>query len=102
MWLILARPPHPDARQWPGRRGLDAADAVVWPVAWIALVAKAPVALGVVGTVVLAIAMWQAVLRLHCALAMNHRYRFTTWRWGTAVLVLLALGWMLKFAAWLS
>jgi hypothetical protein len=102
MWLILARPPHPDARWWPGRRGLAAMDAVAWPLAWIALAVKAPIGFGVVGLVVVTIAMWQAIKRLHCAVVMNHRYRFTTWRWGSAVVALLALGWILKLAAWLT
>ena len=36
--------------------------------------------------------------RLHRALWFNHRYRFTTWRWGRVVVVLLLIGAVLKIA----
>jgi hypothetical protein len=98
MWLILARPPHPDAPLWPGRRWLAVADAIAWPAAWIAAAAHAPFSLGVVGPLLVAFAAWQVVKRLHRAIAMNHRYRFTTWRWGKAVAASLFVGLMLKLS----
>jgi len=48
---------------------------------------------------VIAWAAWSAFGRLHRALWNNHRYRFTTWRWGRAVAALLVLGFAMKLAA---
>jgi hypothetical protein len=99
MWLIFARAPHPDAVYWPGRRWLAAVDAVAWPAAWIVLVMEAPVRAGAVGMVLTACVLGSGVVRLHRAIAMNHRYRFTTWRWGRVLGGLLVFGWLLKLAA---
>ena len=97
MWLIFARAPPPDAVVWPRRRWLAAVDAVVWPAMWVALVAHSPVQLGVVGSVLAAWAVWRGMQRLHCAVFVNQRYRFTTWRWGRVVIGLVAFGALLKF-----
>ena len=96
MWVLFARAPPPDAPYWPGRRWLAAVDAVVWPGAvwyWLSQFAGT-------GGLVLALAMALLVVsmgrRLFTALLVNHRYRFTTWRWGRA------LGWMVVFGALLK
>ena len=98
MWLIFTRTPHPDATYWPGRRLLAAVDAVVWPGMCVLVVAHVPSRLGVMGLVVAAWAAWSGVARLHRALLQNHRYRFTTWRWGAGVIGLLLFGAFLKLA----
>lgn len=98
MWVLLARAPLPDATPWPGRRLLAAIDALAWPAAWVAVVVMLPVSVGAVGQLVIAVAMVAAVRRLHGAVAVNHRYYFTTWTWGRRVGLLLLLGGALKLA----
>lgn len=100
MWLLVAREPLPDAPHWPGRSWLAALDAVAWPLAAIALVIHLDqtMSLGVVKLVVLGVAPLLAASRLHRALWANHRYRFTTWRWGKPMLMLLAVGLVMKIA----
>lgn len=97
MWLLVAREPTPDAPYWPGRRWLAAVDAVVWPVAWVMLVQAGPGPLGIVGPMVAALAALAGAGRLRRALWVNHRYRFTTWRWGRITGVVFAIGLVLKF-----
>lgn len=99
MWLIFARAPHPDAAYWPGRRWLAAVDAVAWPALWVVLVMEAPGRAGAVGMVLIACAIGSGAVRLHCAIALNHRYRFTTWRWGRWLARLLMFGLLLKLIA---
>ena len=99
MWLILTRAPRPDAAHWPGRRWFAALDAIAWPAMWVVLVTQAPGRLGAVGLVVAAWAIGAGLARLHRAIAVNHRYRFTTWRWGKVVARLLLFGLLLKLAA---
>jgi hypothetical protein len=96
MWVILMPQPGPDAAYWPGRRFFGALDAAVWPLLWVWLIAHAPVPVGVVGPVVAAVAVLCGLQRLHRAVFINHRYRFTTWRWGKRVGALLEIGLMLK------
>ncbi|MCW5660129.1 MAG: hypothetical protein KIT60_20695 [Burkholderiaceae bacterium] len=98
MWLVVARTPPPDAPYWPGRRWLAAVDALVWPLLWVLVVRHAPVPVGVVGPVVAALAVLSATGRLHRAMWVNHRYRFTTWRWGRVVAALVVVGAVLKLA----
>jgi hypothetical protein len=99
MWLLLARAPVPDAPYWPGRRWLAVVDAGGWPLVWVFLVMNATVPLGVVGPLVTGIALCAGVTRTYRAIRVNHRYRFTTWRWGRILLTLLALGLTLKLSA---
>lgn len=66
---------------------------------WVVLVSEAPVRSGAVGMVLMACAFAAGASRLHCAIAVNHRYRFTTWRWGRVLAGLLLFGWLLKLAA---
>ena len=51
---------------------------------------------GLVWPVVIALAVCAALSRLHRAVWMNHRYRFTTWRWGKFAGSLLVIGFVLK------
>jgi hypothetical protein len=98
MWLVLARAPLPDAPYWPGRRLLALFDAVAWPAAWIALVTQLPQPVGIVGPMVIALAVLSAVGRVHRAAWQNHRYHFTSWQWGRVVAGLLLVGAVLKLA----
>ena len=98
MWIVVAREPLPDMGYWPGRVGLAAADAVVWPALLVAAVLKAQMPTGVVGPVVIAMAVLFGLNRLHRAIWLNHRYRFTTWRLGKVVAGLLVMGLVLKLA----
>jgi hypothetical protein len=96
MWLLLAREPVPDAPYWPGRRLLAAVDAAVWPLLWVIVIAHAHKPVGLVGPFVAAVAILCALDRVHRALWVNHRYQFTTWRWGRVAAALLAIGVVLK------
>ncbi len=99
MWLLVAREPGPDAPQWAGRKILAVLDAVAWPLLAVLIVFQSRVPLGVVSTVLAVAAFSLSVARLRRAIWLNHRYRFTTWRWGGAVLGLILLGATLKIFA---
>jgi hypothetical protein len=102
MWIILNQQVQPDAAYWHGRRWLATLDAVAWPALIAAPFSQALQAhshTGLVGQVVVALAVVVALTRLRRALWANHRYRFTTWRWGRVVVLLLALGALLKVGA---
>lgn len=96
MWLVLTRTPRPDAPYWPGRRLLALADAAAWPAVWVVLAVQLPQPAGIVGPMLIALAILCAIGRLHRAAWQNHRYHFTTWRWGRVAFGLLLLGAMLK------
>lgn len=98
MWLLVQRELRPDATCWPGRRLLASIDAVVWPLLWVLVLGHVPARVGLVGPVVLALAFVFAVARLDRALRINHRYRFTTWRWGRIAAALVLTGLVLKLA----
>ena len=98
MWLLVAREPRPDAPDWPGRRLLAAVDAVAWPLMWVLLIRHVPGPAGLVGPFVTALAVLLGLGRLHRALWVNHRYWFTTWRWGTGRAARMSLGTVLKIA----
>lgn len=98
MWVLLPRPPRPDATCWPGRRWLASADAVAWPLLWALVFQRALVPVGIEAPMVVALAVICAVRRLYRALWVNHRYRFTTWRWGGVVVALLLMGVVLTLA----
>jgi hypothetical protein len=98
MWLVIARRSSPDAPYWYGRRWLAAVDALAWPVLWVLLFSHAPKPVGLVDPFVAAVACLCALGRVHRALWVNHRYRFTTWRWGRVAAALLLFGGLLKFA----
>ena len=92
MWLVLTRASLPDAPYWPGRRALALADAVAWPAGWIALAMEAPQPTGIVGPLIIAVGVLSAAGRMHRAARQNHRYHFTTWRWGRPVVGMLLIG----------
>jgi hypothetical protein len=98
MWLLLAREPRPDAPMWPGRRAFAAVDAALWPLLWVVIFRHAPQPAGLVWPFVAAVASLCAVGRLHRALWVNHRYWFSTWRWGKVVAATVLSGAVLKFA----
>ena len=56
----------------------------------------APKPVGLVGPFVMAVALLCALGRLHRALWQNHRYRFTTWRWGRIAAALVVIGLVMK------
>lgn len=98
MWMLFARAPPPDAPSWPGRRWLAAIDAVAWPgAAWGALGLVAGQG-GLVVAFVMALLIVSAARRLVRALRANHRYHFTTWRWGHVLAWTMAIGVLLKLA----
>ena len=96
MFLLIARTPAPDAPYWPCRRLLAATDAVAWPAAFVTVV-HASHPLGIVGPLFVALAVLGAARRVYRALFSNHRYRFTTWRWGRVAGAMLLIGMMLRF-----
>jgi hypothetical protein len=96
MWVILMRQPRPDAAYWPGRLWIAAVDAVVWPSLWVWAAGHAPAPVGLFGPMVTALAVVLGLRRLYRAVFVNHRYRFTTWRWGRWLGVLMVLGFVLK------
>lgn len=97
MWILIARTPRPDAPYWPGRLLLAAADAIAWPLVAVVGVLQAPSPVGVVGPVVVAVAMLFALGRLQRALFHNERYRFTSWWLARVLMALLLIGFILKF-----
>lgn len=96
MWLLVAREPRQDAPHWVGRKSLAVLDALVWPLAAVLLIALSPLHLGVVGPVLMVAVLLLSVSRLRQAIWMNHRYRFTTWRWGGLALGVIVVGAILK------
>jgi len=96
MWLLYARTPRPDAPYWSGRRLLAVVDALGWPLLWVFGFSHLPRPVGVVAPLITAVALLCAIGRLHRALWLNHRYRFTTWRWGRLAAALLLVGAVMK------
>jgi hypothetical protein len=75
---------------------LAAVDAVVWPILWVLLIKHAPEPVGLVGPFVSAGAILCGLGRLHRAVWLNHRYRFTTWRWGRIAAAFVLIGLVMK------
>lgn len=98
MWVLFARAPLPDRPYWRGRCSLAAVDAVAWPCLWLVAIRAAPANLGLVGAFACAWLVAVAVWRLWTAIRHNHRYHFTTWRWGKVTAWLLLFGMLLKLA----
>ncbi len=92
MLVLISRSPTPDVPYWRGRRFLAVLDALAWPAILLIAIRTAPFGTGIVGLVVPSLALLVAARRLLRAVAWNHRYRFTTLRWGTPLVVLLAAG----------
>lgn len=102
MWVVLVRAPLPDAQVWPGRRALALVDAVAWPMGWAAVVLSVPAPAGLVGPCALAVCAVAALGRAYRAVAINHRYYFTTWRWGRRVAILSVFVGVLKLVTTFS
>jgi hypothetical protein len=100
MWIMLAGTPAPDSPYWPGREWFAAADAVVWPAVAVWCRVYAPFSAGLVTPVASALCGVVALLRLKTAWLSNRRYRFTTWRLGRVLILLLLLGFALNLAVW--
>lgn len=98
IWVEFVRSPLPDAQVWLGRHVLALMDAIAWPVAWATLAVRLPMAGGVVGYCALALYAVAALLRANRAVTHNHRYHFTTLRWGRRLAVVVVLGYALKAA----
>lgn len=77
---------------------LAAIDALVGPLLWVLVFMHAPKPVGLIGPFATAVAALCALGRLQRALWLNHRYRFTTWRWGQILAVLLLMGGIMKVA----
>jgi hypothetical protein len=85
MWIVLARQPRPQARMWAGRRLLACADAIAWPAAWIVLVCRLLVDVGLLGRASIAVALLLAVRGVWMSVRHNESYRFISWRvWRVA------------------
>ena len=102
MWLLVAREPRANAPYWTGRRWLAAVDAVAWPLLWVLLLGQIDVPVGILGPMIVAAALFSSAERFRRAVWVNHRYWFTTWRWGRIVTGLLVIGLVLKLAAELA
>lgn len=102
MWVIFARASPPDAQVWLGRRMLALVDAIAWPAAFAAWLLGLSVPLGLVGQFALAWCGVAAVRRAARALGENHRYHFTTWRWGRWLFLAVLFGYALKLAVALT
>jgi hypothetical protein len=102
MWIVLPRQPRPPARVWTGRISLAIADAIGWPVAWIFMMSRLTLEVGLVGRVSVAVALLLAVRGVWIAVRRNERYRFFTWRVWSLVWPLLAIGVALQVAFWLT
>jgi|GEM_PF-816008 hypothetical protein len=98
MWLLVAREPRANAPYWTGRRWLAAVDAVAWPLFWVLLLRQIDAPVGIVGPMVVAVALLVSAERIHRAVWVNHRYWFTTWRWGRIAAGLMLIGMVLKLA----
>ena len=85
---------------WRGRRFLASLDALAWPAILLVAIRTAPFSTGAIGLVASSLAFMIAARRLHRAILRNHRYEFTTLRWGTVLAWILALGAGLKLLYW--
>ena len=98
MWLLVAREPRANAPHWTGRRWLAAIDAVAWPLFWVLLLGQIDTPVGIFGPMVVAIAILVSAERIHRAVWANHRYWFTTWRWGKVLGAMLLVGAVMKLS----
>ena len=96
MWMLFARAPLPDVPYWHGRRWLAAIDAVGWPCFAWGMLNQLPGSGGLVLAFAIALLVVSATRRLFTALVANHRYHFTTWRWGRNLAWLVAIAALLK------
>lgn len=96
MWILLTRAPVADAAYCPGRRWLAIVDAVLWPALLAAAMTRSMPDTGLVGPVgygLLGFVVWR---RLHTAVWLNARYRFTTAKLARALAMSMLVGIALK------
>lgn len=98
MWIVYVRE-RSYAAHWTGRRRWGALDAIAWPLGWIVLAQGLPPASGALRPLIVAICIVAAMLRLRRALCENHRYWFSTWRWGRILLATWLAGIVMRTAA---
>ena len=96
MWMLWMPDQRPDAAPWPGRVSFAVLDALLWPALWIGAVLRTPLALGVVGPAVIAVASLCLCTGVWKAIAANRRYFFTTRRWLLPIVALAGYGFVLK------
>ena len=99
MFVLSTTTPRPDAPRWAGRTALSAFDAISWPLLWIYGVDRVSVSTGLLGRVVIAVAVVSLLRRVHRAIWRNERYFFTAWRWGVPLVTVLGVAWTMKLAA---
>ena len=68
----------------------------MWPCLWILIIHQVPQPVGLFGPFIDAVALLSALGRVHRAQRVNHRYRFTTARWGRIAATLMLFGALLK------
>lgn len=98
MWMLYMRAPSQDVAYWPGRRALAVLDAILWPALVAVFAANLSVETGLVGRFVIAACVLAGIRRCWQAMLHNEQYRFTTWRWATLLVVMLAMGALLRLA----
>jgi hypothetical protein len=92
LFVLRQRDAKPYMEYWPGRCLLAALDAAAWPTLGIVTAMRLPAHGGLVGAVFVAACVVAIAHRLRRAIWWNHRYLFTTWRWGRGALVLIVFG----------
>jgi len=65
----------------------------------MALAAVAPFSMGVIGIIVVAVALVAAALRVQRAIVSNERYWFTTRRWGAPLVAVAVAAYAMKALA---
>jgi hypothetical protein len=65
---------------------------------WVPLFQHAPQPVGLVGPFITALAVLFGLRRVHRAVFINHRYWFTTWRWGKVAAATVLVGYVMKLS----
>ena len=90
MWILVQWAPPPDLPYWSGRRWLAAIDAIAWPVALGLVLGCVASKAGLMLPMASAVLVLSGLSRLHMAVWLNHRYRFTAW-WALRLLAVLVI-----------
>ena len=72
---------------------------MTWPLFCVLLLGQIDAPVGIFGPMVVAIALLVVSERIPRAVWVNHRYWFTTWRWGRIAAGLMVIALVLKFAS---
>lgn len=96
MFLVVFSKPARIYTTWSGRRPLAALDAVLWPALWAWIVVARVPDRGLVVRWFCAMLALVACRRLWRALSDNEHYRFSTVRWGKALIGVWIFGYALK------